>query len=65
MIRDDLLQLTENVLVDLTNKGTVRRALKELDGFDGTVEARDDGTVVVTADDGTRCELLALSLIHI
>lgn len=59
MIRDDLLQLTENVLVDLTNKGTVRRALKELDGFDGTVEVRDDGTVVVTADDGTRCELLA------
>ena len=41
------------------NKGTLRRARKELGAAALTVTEADDGTVTVSADDGTTCVLYA------
>ena len=59
MSRPDLLRLSDAVLEDLTNKGTLRRARKELGAASFTVTEADDGTVTVSADDGTTCVLYA------
>lgn len=59
MTRPDLLALTTDALTDLTNRGTVRRAQRELGGCGATVAADDDGRVVVRTDDGVVCELPA------
>ena len=57
MSRPDLLRLSDAVLEDLTNRGTLRRARKELGAAALTVTEADDGTVTVSADDGTTCVL--------
>ena len=59
MSRPDLLRLSDAVLEDLTNKGTLRRARKELGAASFTITEADDGTVMVSADDGTTCVLYA------
>ncbi|MGA4669194.1 SWIM zinc finger family protein [Propionibacteriaceae bacterium Y1923] len=61
MSRADLLALSPQALADLTNKGTLRRAAKEVEERKVTwqVTKADDGTVVVDFDDEVRCELLA------
>lgn len=59
MSRPDLLRLSDDVLEDLTNRGTLRRARKELGAAALTVTEADDGTVTVSADDGTTCVLYA------
>ncbi|RRD42127.1 SWIM zinc finger family protein [Buchananella hordeovulneris] len=59
MTRSDLLALTDLVLEDLTNKGTVRRARKELVGTTFTLTTDADGTVTVNSDDGVQCILAA------
>ncbi|MGD8216124.1 SWIM zinc finger family protein [Aestuariimicrobium sp. Y1814] len=61
MSRADLLALSPQALADLTNKGTLRRAAKEVEERKVTwqVTEADDGTVVVDFDDEVRCELLA------
>ena len=59
MSRPDLLRLSDAVLEDLTNKGTLRRARKELGAASFTITEADDGTVTVSADDGTTCVLYA------
>ncbi|MDO5080901.1 SWIM zinc finger family protein [Buchananella hordeovulneris] len=59
MTRTDLLALSDMVLEDLTNKGTLRRARKELAGTTFTVATADDGTVTVDSDDGVQCVLAA------
>ena len=59
MSRPDLLRLSDAVLEDLTNRGTLRRARKELGAAALTVTEADDGTVTVSADDGTTCVLYA------
>lgn len=60
MIRDDILRLSDDALADLTNRGTLRRARKEIDEQKVLVriEQGPDGAVVAEAEDGTRCELL-------
>ena len=55
MSRPDLLRLNDAVLEDLTNKGTLRRARKELGAAALTVTEADDGTGTVSSDDGTTC----------
>lgn len=61
-MRPDILALGVDALVDLTNRGTVRRALRDLDEslVECTVAVQgDDADVVVEASDGTRCDLTA------
>lgn len=57
MSRPDLLALTEAALEDLTNKGTVRRARKELDQVPRTVTEDAEGCVTVSGQDDTVCIL--------
>ncbi len=59
MSRPDLLALTDEVLADLTNKGTLRRARKELAKASFTVSQAEDGTLTISADDDTSCVLFA------
>ncbi|RRD05655.1 hypothetical protein EII34_05415 [Arachnia propionica] len=59
MSRPDLLALTDAVLEDLTNKGTVRRARKELGQAPCRLSEEADGSVTVTGEDGTVCVLFA------
>lgn len=59
MSRPDLITLTDAVLEDLTNKGTLRRATKELDQVPCTLTEQPDGTVIVEGEDGTTCTLFA------
>lgn len=61
MSRDDLLALSPEALADLTNKGTLRRAVKEVDEHtvDWTITETADRTVVVDFEDDARCELPA------
>lgn len=53
MTRPDLFALSDAVLEDLTNKGTVRRARREVDQVTCTISEQPDGTVVVDAVDAT------------
>ena len=57
MNRPDLLALTDAVLEDLTNKGTVRRARKELGQIPCSISEDADGSVTVSGEDGTSCVL--------
>ncbi|MDO5066557.1 MAG: hypothetical protein Q4D96_04670 [Propionibacteriaceae bacterium] len=59
MSRPDLLALTDAVLEDLTNKGTVRRARKELGQVSCQLSEEADGGVTVTGEDDTVCVLFA------
>ena len=59
MTRPDLLALSETALEDLTNKGTLRRARKELGTTTLDVMEAENGTVTVTAGDDTTCVLYA------
>ncbi|OYN90511.1 SWIM zinc finger family protein [Parenemella sanctibonifatiensis] len=52
-VRTDLMALTEASLIDLTNRGTVRRATRELDQVQLTIEVAADGTVTASGDDDT------------
>ena len=47
MSRPDLLRLNDAALEDLTNKGTLRRARKELGAASLTVTEADDETVTL------------------
>ncbi len=58
--RHDLLVLTDADLADISNRGTVKRATKELDR--GTIDYEmldDDGTLTVRWSDGPTCILPA------
>jgi hypothetical protein len=59
MTRPDLLALTEDDLVVLTNRGLVRRAKKEAERLESDVEEAGDGTVVVRWADDVVCTLPA------
>lgn len=61
MSRADLLGLSDQALADLTNKGTLRRARKEIDEAKVTWQLTEDdsGLVKVEFDDGVECELPA------
>lgn len=56
-MRKDLLTISEADLEVFTNRGTVRRALRDLDEalFTGTLNETDDGFVEVLWSDGTVC----------
>jgi len=56
--RTDLLALTEDALVALSNRGFVKKAIKELDaGRIPTIEEQDDGTIVGVFEDGKEARL--------
>ena len=59
MPRADLLRIAPDDLAALTNRGTVKRAQRELDGAEvtGTLDESPDGTVVATWSDGAVCTL--------
>ncbi|MET9952519.1 hypothetical protein ABZ135_13375 [Streptomyces sp. NPDC006339] len=58
MTRTDLLALDTDTLVALTNRGLVKRALKELDaGAGATVTADPDGSLAGVFPDGTTVSL--------
>jgi hypothetical protein len=59
MPRDDLLHLSADDLAALANRGTVKRAQRELEAAEvtGTVNEADDGTVTATWSDGATCTL--------
>ncbi len=59
MARRDLLALTDDDLAALTNRGTVKRARKELErgAPAGELEEDDDGSVRVRWSDGAHCLL--------
>jgi hypothetical protein len=58
-MRQDLLALTEDDLAALTNRGTVKRARRELDEAEvtGTPDTNDAGDVRVTWSDGIECSI--------
>ncbi len=66
MPRADLLALTAEDLTALTNRGTVKRAQKELESDDpsGTITEDASGAVTVNWSDGTVCTFLAGKSIH-
>ena len=59
MKREDLLVLTDEDLALLSNKGTVKRARREIEekSVDGTITDSDDGTVRIEWTDGVVCTL--------
>jgi hypothetical protein len=61
MPRADLLALTPDDLAALTNRGTVKRAQREVEAGDvsGTVTEADDGSVAAAWSDGVACRLPA------
>jgi len=65
-MRPDLLALTADDLAALTNRGTVKRAQKELENNDPACEITSDGQgeVIVTWSDGIVCRFLAGKTIH-
>ncbi len=66
MPRADLLALTEEDLLALTNRGTVKRAQKELENGEPTYQIAEDGAggVTVTWSDGSTCRFLAGKTVH-
>lgn len=66
MPRADLLALTVDDLTALTNRGTVKRAQKELESDDpsGTIAEESNGAVTVSWSDGTVCQFLVGKSIH-
>ncbi|MGA4508079.1 SWIM zinc finger family protein [Propionibacteriaceae bacterium G1746] len=61
MTRPDILALSAGALADLTNKGTLRRAQKQVDdpATSWTITESATSDVHVEFDDATRCELAA------
>jgi hypothetical protein len=59
--RADLLALTQDDLAVLSNRGTVKRALKELEAGDPSCDwsEQPDGTLVAAWSDGTECRFPA------
>src|SRR5919202_1453121 len=59
MPRADLLALSLEDLTALTNRGTVKRALRELEAQEVTGEPEEagDGTVTVRWSDGVECRI--------
>jgi hypothetical protein len=59
MPREDLLHLTPDDLAALTNRGTVKRAQRELEANEVTADLAEDakGTVVAQWSDGVTCTL--------
>jgi hypothetical protein len=59
MPRADLLALSPDDLAALTNRGTVKRALRELEAGEVRVELEEaqDGTVTARSSDGVECRL--------
>src|SRR3954454_11498760 len=66
MPRADLLALTDDDLIALTNRGTVKRAQKELETGAPTCQIAEDGSggVTVTWSDGITCRFLAGKTVH-
>src|SRR4051812_36774077 len=61
MSRDDILSLTRDDLATITNHGTVKRAERELEAAELSVDFRetDDGTLFAAWSDGTICRFPA------
>ena len=61
-MRADLLALTADDLAALTNRGTVKRAQRELDEAEitGTVHESPAGDISVVWSDGPRCSSCVL-----
>src|ERR1044072_310498 len=59
MPRDDLLHIAPDDLAALTNRGTVKRAQRELEnkGVAGELSEAADGTVTAKWSDGVTCTL--------
>lgn len=66
MPRADLLALTPDDLATLTNRGTVKRAQKELEAGEHSCEIQDDpgGDLVVVWSDGTTCRFPSGKPVH-
>lgn len=66
MPRADLLALTPDDLATLTNRGTVKRAQKELESGELTCQISDDadGGVIVSWSDGTVCQFPVGQTVH-
>jgi hypothetical protein len=66
MPRADLLALTADDLIALTNRGVVKRAQKELEGGEPKCEIAEDetGGVTVAWSDGITCRFLADKTVH-
>lgn len=66
MSRTDLLALSDDDLAALTNRGTVKRARKELDSGEPACQIAEDaaGGVTFTWSDGIVCRFLAGKTIH-
>ncbi|GIM93141.1 hypothetical protein [Paractinoplanes toevensis] len=56
-MRADLLALTSETLAELTNRGLVKRAIREVDREPPALSEDPDGTVHATATDGTTTSL--------
>ncbi|MFI5938525.1 hypothetical protein [Actinoplanes sp. NPDC051494] len=56
-MRDDLLALTPGTLAELTNRGLVKRASRELERAAPALTEDDDGTVHARYDDGVTTDL--------
>ena len=65
MLRNDLLALTPDDLASLTNRGTVKRALRELEAGDLSYEiAEEDDDLVVRWSDEIVCRFPAGGALH-
>lgn len=63
--RADLLALTPDDLASLTNRGTVKRAQKEIEAGEPTVEIEDDGgDLIFRWSDGNTCRFPAGRPVH-
>jgi hypothetical protein len=56
-MRADLLALTPDTLAELTNRGLVKRATREVERESPAIAEDPDGTVTATASDGTTTSL--------
>lgn len=66
MLRSDLMALTADDLATLTNRGTVKRAQKELEAGEVTCEIRDEpgGGLVFAWSDGITCRFPPGQAVH-
>lgn len=66
MVRDDLLSLSIDDLASMTNRGTVKRAEKELASGDLQFDIQEgsNGHLLVIWSDGIKCEFRASGSVH-
>ena len=66
MARDDLLSLSIDDLASMTNRGTVKRAEKELAAgqLEFDIKEGSDGHLLVNWSDGIECEFRAGGSVH-